>query len=106
MRFRFPAEPNRLSSPAGAPNWRSREVKVFLRAFRAHITLDCAFDDMFQRSVRIFFDVKESRASAIAAENVAVSGQVITMVSTFGQCRMMETIIARDPSSSDVGPPR
>ena len=106
MRFKFPAEPNGLPSPVGGLNWRSREVKDFRKAFRAQITLDCAFDDMFQRSVRIFFDVKESRASAIAAENVAVSGQVITMVSTFGQCRMMETRTARDSSSGCLGPPR
>jgi hypothetical protein len=61
---------------------------------------------MFQHNVRIFFDVKESSASAIAAEKVEVSGQVIIMASTFGQCRMMETRIARESTPGIVGPPR
>ena len=103
--MRFPAEPNGSPSPIGAWNRRSRDVKDFRKAFRAQITLDCALDDMFQRNVWIFFDVKERSASAMVAEYVEVSGQVMTMVSTFGQRRMMETRIGRDSGIGFVGPP-
>lgn len=105
-RFKFPAEPNRLSSSVGASNRRSKEVKDLRKALRAQMTLDWALDDTLQPKVRIFFDVKERSASAIAAENVGVSGQVIAMVSTFGQCRMMVTRVGRDSTSGLVGPPR
>jgi hypothetical protein len=61
---------------------------------------------MFQRSVWIFLDVKERSASAMVAEYVEVSGQVMTMVSTFGQRRMIETRIGRDSASGFSGTPR
>ena len=102
----MPAEPKGLFSLVGASNSRHSEVKDLRKAFSAHMTFGCALDDMFQHNVRIFFDVKESNASAMAAEKVGVSGQAIIMVSTFGQCRMMETRIARESVSAVVGPAR